>query len=153
MKYHPSKSNIHVVARGFVTNDEDMILCRVRGANWLFFPGGHIENGESAAATLLREFKEEIGENNYTVNNFMGICESVFQLNEEYLQHSVDIVFHVSLDKDFKIDTTRKEHIEFVEIKTEELEKYNVLPAVLKAGVIEWARDRKTFYKKTNNLI
>lgn len=145
--YKASKANIHVVARCFLTNGENTILCRVKDANWYFLPGGHVENGESAKTTLLRELNEEIGKNEYTVTNFIGVCESIFQLNEKFLQQGVDIVYKVDTKEDFKIDPTREDHIEFVMVKTSELSGCNILPATLKEGILEYIKDGKIFLK------
>ena len=60
IKFQEPKSHIHLIARGFLTCGEEIILCQTKDAKWFFLPGGHIEDGESARATLLRELREEI---------------------------------------------------------------------------------------------
>lgn len=145
--YKASKANIHVVARCFLTNKDNTVLCRVKDASWYFLPGGHVENGESAKTALARELNEEIGNNDYTISKFIGICESIFQLNEEFLQQGVDIVYKVDTSDNFAIDPTREDHIEFVEVKTDKLSEYNILPASLKEALIEYVKNGEVFLK------
>lgn len=149
MKYNPTRSNIHVVARGLLDGGDYIVLCKVKDENWFFFPGGHIEDGESTATALLRELNEEIGNNKYEVSEFVGVCESVFQYDKETLQQGVDLIFRVKLDKNFAIDKSKKDHIEFVKINKKELSKLNILPVSLKEGIVDWiAGNQIPFFKK-----
>ena len=96
IKFLPTESNIHLIARGLLVQGENIILCHVKEKNWYFLPGGHIENGESAKQGLLRELKEEIGENDYSISSFIGICENIFSLDENTSQQEVNIIFQVN---------------------------------------------------------
>ncbi len=58
MKFQEPKSHIHLIARGLLLRGDSIILCRVKGAELFFLPGGHIEDGESAKVALLRELCE-----------------------------------------------------------------------------------------------
>lgn len=146
-KYKETKSNIHVVSRCFLTNKDETILCRVIDVKWFFLPGGHVENGESGKTALMRELNEEIGENSYSSPEFIGVCESIFKLDEEHLQQGIDLVYRVETGEDFKIVENREDHIEFVSVKTNELNQHNILPASLKEALIEYAENGKVFLK------
>lgn len=145
--YNPTRANIHVVSRSFLTHKDETILCRVKDATWFFLPGGHVENGESGKNSLIRELAEEIGNNNYSEPKFIGVCESVFKLDEEVSQHGVDLVYFVDITGDFKIDTNKVKHIEFITVKTQELSQYNILPTSLKEGIIEYIENGQVFLK------
>jgi len=144
--FKPSKSSIHLIARAFLVEGEKVVLCRVKGKDWFFLPGGHIENGEPAATALLRELNEEIGPNDYYISSFIGICENIFSLDEKTLQHEVNMIFKVDLGADFKI-AGLEDDIEFITVKKKELGKIAVQPAALKEGVLGWMATEKIFFR------
>ncbi|MDP3800115.1 MAG: NUDIX domain-containing protein [bacterium] len=147
MKFQGSKSNIHLVVRGFLICKDEIILCRVRNEKWFFLPGGHIEDSESARVALLRELNEEMGENDYKISSFMGVCENIFLLEEGILQHEINIIFKVNVPNEFKVNT-KEGHIEFVSIAKNNLKDYKILPATLKDALIEWLENEKSFFKE-----
>ncbi|MFA5747452.1 MAG: NUDIX domain-containing protein [Candidatus Paceibacterota bacterium] len=144
--FKPSKSSIHLIARAFLVEGEKVVLCRVKGKDWFFLPGGHIENGEPAATALLRELNEEIGPNDYYISSFIGICENIFSLNEKTLQHEVNMIFKVDLGADFKI-AGLEDDIEFITVKKKELENLKILPGPIKEGMLEWLETGRVFFK------
>ena len=141
------KSHIHSIVRGFLVRGEEIILCRVRNAEWFFLPGGHIENGESARAALLRELCEEIGVSDYKITSFVGVCENIFPLEEGVAQHEINIVFKVDVPREIQVNT-KEDHIEFVSAAVNDLKDYKILPTTLKDGLLEWLRDEKPFLKE-----
>lgn len=145
--YQGPKSHIHNIARGLLIHGEEIVLCRVKDANWFFLPGGHIEDGESARTALLRELHEEIGERDYRINSFIGVCENIFSLGEDILQHEINLIFEVNVPDDFKINS-KEDHIEFVSIAKKNLGKYKVLSAPLKAGLLKWLENGEPFLKE-----
>lgn len=54
--------NIECIARAIIEENGKFLLCRGKGKVNFFFPGGHIEEGESAPEALMREIQEELGE-------------------------------------------------------------------------------------------
>ncbi|KKQ21741.1 MAG: NUDIX hydrolase [Candidatus Wolfebacteria bacterium GW2011_GWC1_37_10] len=147
MKFQGPKSHIHSIARGLLVSGEEIILCRVRDAKWFFLPGGHIEDGESARATLLRELREEIGTSDYKITSFVGICENIFPLEDNVSQHEINIIFKVDVPQEVQMNN-KEDHIEFVNISVNDLKNYKILPAALKDGVLEWLKDGKPFLKE-----
>ena len=144
--FKPSKSSIHLIARAFLVEGEKVVLCRVKGKDWFFLPGGHIENGEPAATALLRELNEEIGPNDYYISSFIGICENIFSLNEKTLQHEVNMIFKVDLGVDFKIAGC-EEDIEFISVERKDLGNLKILPGPIKEGMLEWLETGRVFFK------
>ena len=146
-RFQRPKSHIHSIARGFLVRGEEIILCRVKGAGWFFLPGGHIEDGESARVTLLRELHEEIGTGNYKVTSFVGVCENIFPLEEGISQHEINIIFKVDVPQEIQLNT-KEDHIEYVGVAKKNLRDYKILPAALKDGILEWLENKKPFLKE-----
>ena len=141
------KSHIHSIARGLLVHGEEIILCRIKDAKWFFLPGGHIEDGESARVALLRELHEEIGIGDYKITSFIGVCENIFPVEEDILQHEINIIFEVNVPHGLEVNS-KEDHIEFVSIIKKNLKDYKILPATLKDCLIEWLENKKPFLKE-----
>ncbi len=147
MKFQGPKSHIHSIARGLLVRGEEIILCRVKDAEWFFLPGGHIEDRESARAALLRELREEIGVSDYKITSFVGVCENIFLLKEGVSQHEINILFKVDVPQEVQINT-KEDHIEFVSVAVNNLKDCKILPVTLKDGLLEWLKNGKPFLKE-----
>jgi len=146
-QFQTSQSNIHVIARGFFRHKDMVVLCRAKGSRSFFLPGGHIEDGESARVALVRELCEEMGPSEYKVSDFLGVCENVFPLKKNILQHEINLVFKVEVPNDFVV-RTQEDHIEFVSVKKRELRNYEILPVSIKEGILKWLENRELFFKE-----
>jgi ADP-ribose pyrophosphatase YjhB (NUDIX family) len=140
--YHKTRCDIHVISRAVITQGDKILLCNIKGKKWYFLPGGHIDNGESSRQALLRELEEEVGPNDYKIEEMIGVCETVFDIDENTKQHEVDLVFSVTVSDNF-IDLHKKEHIEFSFHDKKDLESLKVLPEHLKLGILSWVKDGK----------
>ena len=147
MQFQRPKSHIHLIARGLLLHGDNVILCRVKDAKWFFLPGGHIEDGESAKVALLRELREEIGEGNYNITSFVGVCENIFPLKESVFQHEVNIILAVNVPEGIEPET-KEDHIGFISVAKDDLKNYKILPASLKDGIIEWLDSNQPFFKE-----
>ena len=147
MKFQGPKSHIHSIVRGLLVQGEKIILCRVKDAKWFFLPGGHIEDGESARGALLRELREEIGNSDYKITSFVGVCENIFPREKGVLQHEINIIYEVDVPYEMKIDA-KEDHIEFVSVAKKNLRDYKILSAALKKGLLEWIKNKKPFLKE-----
>lgn len=145
--FRTHESNIHLIARGLIFRGEEIILCRGKGQGYFFLPGGHVEDGEPARMALVRELREEIGDNNYQATSLLGVCENIFSLEEGLLQHEVNFVFKVEVPLDSKMDSA-EDHLEFISIKREDLKDYNIMPEKIKEGLLEWLDNGKQFLKE-----
>jgi 8-oxo-dGTP pyrophosphatase MutT (NUDIX family) len=143
--YDKPNANIHVITRCLLTQGEQVVLCRAKGSEYYFFPGGHVENGENAKQALLRELIEELGEADYQIGELIGVSENLFDLSDGTKQQEVNIVFSASVPEDFKIGSV-EDHIEFALVNKDELSSQKVLPEALKHSVIEWLKIGKVFY-------
>lgn len=147
MKYQGVNSNIQVIARGLLVHGDEIILCRTKDADLYFLPGGHVEDGESARATLLRELHEEIGDNEYTIGSFIGVCENIFPLEKGILQHEINFVFEVNVPENVVI-ASKESHIEFENVPRNQLSNYDISPTTLKDGLLSWINDNEPFLKE-----
>lgn len=147
MKYKGSDSNIHLIARILLVQEDSVILCKVPGASWYFLPGGHVEDGESVKTAIARELKEEVTGTGYEIKDFIGACENVFELDTEHLQHEMNITFEVTVPKDVVV-RSKEDHIEFESVKLNTIKDLKILPKTMKDGILEWISDKKTFFKE-----
>ena len=124
---------IEFIARAVIEEDGKILLCHGLGKpNW-FFPGGHIEIGESAPDALLREIEEELGVTG-TIIQFLGASENTFELKGEHTQE-VNLVFEVTLDEK-KRTKSEENHIEFAWFTREEMKDLLVFPTTLRDAII-----------------
>jgi 8-oxo-dGTP pyrophosphatase MutT (NUDIX family) len=142
--YYPPESHIHVLARGLLTCGDDIILCQLKGEDWYFLPGGHVEDGESARASLKRELGEEIGGEGYVVGDILGVCENLFSRGENAFQHEINLVFQVEVPPDAVV-ALKEDHLQFHRVTKEAFADTKVLPQVLKEGIGQWLQDSKVF--------
>lgn len=147
MIFKGPKSHIHNIARGLLIKDGEVILSQVKDAKWYFLPGGHIEDGETARESLLRELKEEIGEASYKITDFVGVCENIFALDEQTSQHELNLVFKIDVPSSFDVQS-KEDDLEFVSVPKDALKDYKILPATLKQGLLEWLDTNVPFFKE-----
>lgn len=88
-----SHSSIEFIARGLITSEGAVLLCRAVKAGYAYLPGGHIELGESAANALARELEEEAGIK-CEVGPLLLVTEERFEQKGKQ-RHEVNLVFHV----------------------------------------------------------
>ena len=70
-------AGIEVIARGVCVQDGRILLCRAKGGETTYLPGGHVEFGETGRQALAREIKEELGID-ATAGTFLGVVENSF---------------------------------------------------------------------------
>lgn len=136
-------SAIECIVRGIIVEDDKFLLCRGKGRSNLFFTGGHIEDGESAPEALVREIKEEIGEDS-EVRRFMGASENKFSKNGELI-HEINLVYEVALLSDGK-KVSQEDHLEFVWLTRDELRDAIVFPSSLCDAVLATHTKEKPFW-------
>ncbi len=84
-----------MIARALIERDRHILVCTNVKKGYHYLPGGHIEFGESAAAALKREIKEECGLRS-VVGDLRAVAEIAFR-RKGRLYHEVNLVFHVEL--------------------------------------------------------
>lgn len=135
------KAQIETIARGVLIADGRVLLCRNRRFGHVFLPGGHVEFGESAAAALEREIREELGWLTQ-VGRFLGACEAVFEQRKKNGgsrgHHEINLVFELSPLSDGTIPqtpTSQEEHIEFFWASLEKLASDSPTVDLLPSGI------------------
>ncbi len=126
-------SNIECIARAIIEEDGKFLLCRGKGLPNYFFPGGHIEEGESAPLALMREIKEELGEDS-EVKRFVGTSENKFSAKNGET-HEINLVFEVNLLSDGG-RVSQEDHLEFAWLTRDELRDAVVFPSSLRDAVL-----------------
>lgn len=121
-------AGIETIARGVAIHDGKILLCKAKGGNSTYLPGGHIEFGETGREALIREMAEETGLVVKT-GRFMGVMENSF------LQHGkphaeINLVYELLIEeKDLeKAAKAKEDWIEFQWQPMENLKEANPLP-------------------------
>lgn len=83
--------NLRVAA--IVTREADVLLCRFRGQDWWFLPGGRIKTNEDSHSALWRELTEEIGVG-FEVIRPAVIVENFFDLDGTHF-HEICTIYEV----------------------------------------------------------
>ena len=134
--------HIEIIARGIIIKNGKILLCKVKAKNNWFFPGGHVENGETVKEALARELQEEINVKPDSAE-FIGINENKFIFQDEEHQE-INIVFETRIF-DTEVNCC-EDHLEFSWFSLDDLEKMLILPEGLKKAVLGWRKDKKIFY-------
>lgn len=136
-------ATIECIARAVIVEGDKFLLCRGKGNENYFFPGGHIEEGESAPLSLMREIKEELGEES-EVRRFVGASENKFSTKNGEV-HEINLVFEVALLRDGE-RISQEDHLEFAWLTRDELRDAIVFPASLRDAVLATHAKEKPFW-------
>ena len=142
LKKNTKNKELEVCARAIIQDQGKILVCRAKKKNYYFFPGGHIDFGESAKDTLLREMKEEL---NLSLKNWrlIGTVENIYAEGAQK-HHEINLIFSAEVDK---INTqSREDHITFSLLDVSEFAQKDVLPIALKKATLKWLKDKKTFW-------
>lgn len=123
---------IECIARGVAVRNGKVLLCRAKGGNSTYLPGGHIEFGETGAQALVREIKEELGKN-AIAGDRLGVLENSFLQKGERHQE-INLIYSLSIEG---TDDARSQEdwIEFEWCPLEKLSEANLLPKEIAAFI------------------
>lgn len=128
--------NIEILVRAIIQRKGRILLCKNKKKNFYYFPGGHLEFGESAKEALARELKEELGLK-IKKCNFIGGSEHRFVENGKK-HHEINLVFETKVNK---LNTKSKEnHLQFFLIDKNKLAETNILPIILRNAISKWLK-------------
>ena len=129
---------IETISRGICVKGGSVLLCKGRKAGNLYFPGGHIEFGETGRRALEREMQEECGLDS-KAGEFLGVAEHAFVQNGE--DHAeINLVYALDVpDADPETPPPAREGwIAFEWIPVGELADSAVEPAALRRVALGW---------------
>ncbi len=135
-------NKIDVLVRAIIEINGKILVCRKKGRKYYFFPGGHVEFGESAKKALKREIKEELGLN-IKECSFIGGSEHQF-IEDGKKYHEINLAFQTKTDG-IKIES-KEDHLHFFLLDKKQLIKQTVLPETLKKALLKWFRNKKIFW-------
>ena len=119
-----SRGFVETIARGVAIRDGKVLLCRAKGGQSTYLPGGHIEFGETGREALVREVKEELGTDS-TAGEFLGVVENSFDQHGK--RHcEINLVYRLDLASDAA--ESQEDWISFEWCDLAELPKANLLP-------------------------
>ena len=135
-------NKIDLLVRAIIEIGGKILVCKKKGRKYYFFPGGHVEFGESAKKALKREIREGLGLNIKECAFIGGSEHSFIEDGKKY--HEINLAFQAKTDK---IRTESKEnHLQFFLLDRKQLIKQIVLPEVLKKALLKWFRNKKIFW-------
>lgn len=136
-------NSIECITRAVIEEDGTFLLCRGKGNANLFFPGGHIDEGESAPEALIREIKEELGEESEVVR-FLGASENKYKTGDTETSE-INLVFEVKLTSAGG-RTSQENHLEFAWLTRDELRDAIVFPASMCGAILASDDNTKPFW-------
>lgn len=133
---------IDLLVRAIIEKDGKILVCRKKNRKYYFFPGGHVEFGESAKKALKREIREELGLN-IKECSFIGGSEHQF-IEDGKKYHEINLAFRTKTDE---IKTESKEdHLQFFLLDKKRLVRETVLPEVMKRALLKYFKNKKLFW-------
>ncbi len=133
-----------IISRGLIRKGEKFLVCRRKGSDYWFLPGGHIDPGENGKEALERELMEERG-SKIKISAFAGVIENFFYQDGKKISE-INLIFEAEEVKDLKETQSMEDHLEFDSVNLDQFKEKNVLPVAIKEGIIQWSRQRKPFY-------
>lgn len=146
------KNNIHVLARGVITDQNHILLaydprpnpCHYYELNGQFYylPGVHIDFHESSQNALIREIKEETGFDS-SIERFLGIVEHAWNFPGSQIcchTHEVNLIFKIQIP-DLKfggVISQKEEHVSFKWMSIDHLKDIDLRPLPLKYAISQW---------------
>ncbi len=137
--------NIEHIARVLIVREDKILLCKDLKHGHYFLPGGHVEFGENAEKSLIREMKEE-SQSEISNFKFAGVFENSYEEDGE-IHHEVNIL-HTANVKDEKV-ISKESHISFDWVDIDNLTNINFLPKEFAEGIIKWKKEGGVIYLST----
>jgi 8-oxo-dGTP diphosphatase len=133
-------AEIEVIGRGVYVRGGRVLLCRTKGAENTYLPGGHVEFGEPAARSVEREIREELG-CRARVGRFLGAVEHTF-VQKGRRKCEVNLVFSVSIEGvgPLRAPASCEDYIEFLWVPMGRLRKARLEPSPLCRMLPLWRR-------------
>ncbi len=136
--------NIEVIARLMILTPGGVLVVRQHGKNGGFLLGGHVEHGETAVDSVIRELREETGLTLAPdVIERAGVVEHAYTEDGEY-HHEINVVFTAIIDSDHV--PSLEDHLESLVVPIEQFSDFALRPAALKDALLGWLANRRPFF-------
>lgn len=132
-----------IIARAIVRDGDAILTVRMKGQEWSFLPGGHVEPGEPVELALAREFVEELAAE-VTITGFAGVVEHGYVPDDGVERHEINFVFDAYL-ADTRV-TSQEDELEFAWLPLSELPDHDLRPSALKDVLLNRA-DTTPFWR------
>lgn len=134
---------IETIARGILLRDGYVLVCKGKKNGNLYFPGGHVEFGETAAFALEREMAEETGLA-ARAGTFLGCVEHLFR-QEGSMHAEINLVFLMDADASPAREVEALEDwIGFEWIDLSQISARGVEPKILSDNLSGWVNSSKS---------
>ena len=138
------KKEVEILVRAVIQIKGKILVCKKLKKRYYFFPGGHLEFGETIKKALTREIKEELGANIKNKKlSFIGGSEHMF-IEDRIRRHEINLAFRILIKK-LKIKSKEK-HLQFFLLSKKQLNKEKVLPLILTKAILKWFKYKKPFW-------
>ena len=129
---------IETIARGICVKGGSVLICKGLKAGNLYFPGGHIEFGETGRYALEREMQEECGLES-KAGAFLGVAEHTFvQGGEDHAEINLVYALDVPAADPSAPPLAKEGWIAFEWIPAAQLADSTVEPAALRRVALDW---------------
>lgn len=151
-------SRIHTLSRAIIVQNDYFLLCKNPKAStaYLYLPGGHIEEGESARYALKREMQEETSLN-FSVRDFLGVFEYQFFPKDPHLAchtHEYNFLFSATCT-DLVAPTLppepEKESVQFIWVHIKDFSAHTIYPEGIQRlfpNLKQHAKENDYFFSK-----
>ena len=139
---HLNGQRFQLRAAAIVIHAGHLLVHRAPGDDYWALPGGRIEVGEEASATIVREMREELGEE-VACDHLLHVAENFFDLAGQR-NHEIGFYFLVSLPETSRYldkaqtycGTESHLKLEFRWVSLRELEAINLRPTFLQTSLL-----------------
>ncbi len=136
---------IEIIARALIIKDNKILSCKTVTQGNYFLPGGHVEFGESAKATLVREMHEEAHAVIKDIE-YLGLFEHSYGEHED-IHHEINIIYTAQIEDENVV--SQEAHITFEWIPIEEFSSIKFLPKVFQDKIVKYFSSSKPIYLST----
>ncbi len=133
-------------AAAVIVHDRSVLLQRARGNSYWSLPGGRVELLETGATAIMREMREEIGEQ-VVVGDLIYVVENFFEASGKKI-HEIGLFYHVQLsatstrlDKAASfVGASDNAHLEFSWMSQRDISKADIRPRLLASALSTFER-------------
>ncbi len=139
--------DFEICIRAIIRQRGKILVCWHREKGYYFFPGGHLEFGETIPQALSREIREEL-RIDIKKYSFIGLVDNIYE-EKGQKHHEINFVFNTKVRRITEgrvIEETKRDHIAFILFDKKRFLKEKVLPIALQKSVLKWLKDKNFFW-------